>query len=198
MTERDQAPGERARATEPRTDEAEIAVAGSGAYFLVVARFRDPTSAAKAYEELRAIEQRSTLAIDGVVVAHRDADGRIRLEQLTEHSTKSGLKWGVVGGIALAALFPPTLLAGALGGGAIGAAAGKVRNRIHRSQVEKELENALTPGSSGILALVEDKALAEIQRSLVTAEAIVARSVDRAVAMEIDAEAKAAKQAVGV
>ena len=147
---------------------------------------------------MRAIEQRSTLAIDGVVVAHRDADGRIRLEQLTEHSTKSGLKWGLVGGIALAALFPPTLLAGALGGGAIGAAAGKVRNLIHRSQVEKELENALTPGSSGILALVEDTALAEVQRSLVTAEAIVARSVDRAVAMEIDAEAKGAKQAVDV
>jgi uncharacterized membrane protein len=174
----------------------QIAIAGRGAYFLIVARFPDAASAAKAYDELRAIEQRSTLAIDGVVVARRDADGRIRLEELTEHSTKSGLKWGVVGGIALAAIFPPTILAGALGGGVIGAAAGKVRNLVNRNAVEKELENVLKPGTSGILALVEDRALAEVQRSLVEAEAIVARSVDRALAMEIDAEAKAAKQSI--
>jgi uncharacterized membrane protein len=95
-------------------------------------------------------------------------------------------------------LFPPTLLAGALGGGVIGAAAGKVRNRMRRGEVEKELEATLTPGTSGILALVEDEAMAEVERALATADAIVARSVDRAIAMEIDAEAAAAKSAAGV
>ena len=198
MTTEDQAVQEQEAAPEAGTPDAEIAIAGTGAYFLIVARFPDASAAAKAYDDLRGIEQRSTLQIDGVVVANRDADGRIHLEELTEHSTRSGLKWGAVGGIALAALFPPTILAGALGGGAIGAAAGKVRNLVRRNEIEKELEAVLTPGTSGLLALVEDKALAEVQRSLVAAEAIVSRSVDRAVAMEIDAEAKAAKHAAGV
>ena len=48
----------------------------------------------------------------------------------------------------------------------IGAAAGKIRNIVRRSEVEKELEAALDPGTSGILALVEDEAAAEVQRAL--------------------------------
>jgi len=175
-----------------------VAVAASGAYFLIVARFPDTESAARAYENLREIEATSTLAIDGVVVARRDDDGKVKLETLTEHSTRSGLKWGVVGGIALAAFFPPTLLAGAIGGGAIGAAAGKIRNVRQRSEVEKELEEVLTPGTSGILALVEDRAAAEVERALAEADRIVSKSIDRATAMQIEAEAAATKESAGV
>ena len=175
-----------------------IAAVTDGVYYLIVAQFPDTAAAAKAYDLLRELETTSTLAIDGVVVARREADGKVHLEELTEHSTRTGLGWGVVGGIALAALFPPTLLAGAVGGGVIGAAAGKVRNLVRRSEVEKELERALDPGTSGILALVEDQAAAQVQRALAEADRIVSKSVDRAVAMEIEAEAAAAKKAAGV
>ncbi len=167
-------------------------------YYLIVAQFPDTAAASKAYDLLRELETTTTLAIDGVVVARREADGKVHLEQLTEHSTQSGLGWGVVGGIALAALFPPTLLAGAVGGGVIGAAAGKVRNLVRRSEVEKELESALDPGTSGILALVEDQAAAQVERALAEADRIVSKSIDKALAMEIDAEAAAAKKAAGV
>jgi uncharacterized membrane protein len=178
--------------------EAAIAAVTDGVYYLIVAQFPDTAAAAQAYATLQQLESTTTLAIDGVVVARRESDGKIHLEQLTEHSTRTGLKWGVVGGIALAALFPPSLLAGAVGGGVLGAAAGKVRNLVRRSEVEKELEAALEPGTSGILALVEDEAAAEVQRALATADRIVSKSVDKALAMEIDAEAAAAKQSAGV
>ena len=177
---------------------AAIAAVTDGVYYLIVAQFPDTAAAAKAYDLLRELETTTTLAIDGVVVARREADGKVHLEQLTEHSTRSGLGWGVVGGIALAALFPPTLLAGAVGGGVIGAAAGKVRNLVRRSEVEKELESALDPGTSGILALVEDQAAAQVERALAEADRIVSKSIDKALAMEIDAEAAAAKKAAGV
>jgi uncharacterized membrane protein len=175
-----------------------IAAVTDGVYYLIVAQFPDTAAASRAYDLLRELETTTTLAIDGVVVARREADGKVHLEELTEHSTRKGLGWGVVGGIALAALFPPTLLAGAVGGGVIGAAAGKVRNLVRRSEVEKELENALEPGTSGILALVEDQAAAQVQRALAEADRIVSKSVDRAVAMEIEAEAAAAKKGAGV
>lgn len=185
-------------AAEPGTGQGGVAVAASGPYYLIIAGFPDTTTATQAYEDLRRMEATSTLAIDGVVVAHRETDGTVRLERLTEHSTRTGLKWGAVGGIALAAFFPPTLLASALAGGTIGAAAGKIRNMRRRSEVEKELEEVLRPGTSGILALVEDTAVAEVERALAKADRIVSKSVDRAVAMEIDAEAKAAKAEAGV
>jgi uncharacterized membrane protein len=177
---------------------ASVAAVTDGVYYLIVAQFPDTAAASKAYDALRELETTTTLAIDGVVVARREADGKVHLEQLTEHSTRTGLGWGVVGGIALAALFPPSLLAGAVGGGVIGSAAGKIRNLVRRSEVEKELESSLEPGTSGILALVEDQAAAQVQRALAEADRIVSKSVDKALAMEIDAEAAAAKKAAGV
>lgn len=178
--------------------EAALAAVTDGVYYLIVAQFPDTAAASQAYDELRRLESTTTLAIDGVVVARREADGKVHLEKLTEHSTRTGLGWGVVGGIALAALFPPTLIAGAVGGGVIGAAAGKIRNIVRRSEVEKELEDALAPGTSGILALVEDQAAAEVERALAKADKVISKSVDKAVAMQIDAEAAAAKEAAGV
>jgi uncharacterized membrane protein len=186
------------RSTTPERTDGELAVATDGAYYLIVGRFPSPETAAQAYEALQRLEETTTLDIEGVVVARRDADGKVRLDELTEHSTKSGTKWGLAGGIALAVFFPPSLLAGAVGGGAIGAAAGKIRNLRRRSELEKELEDVLTPGSSGVVALVADKAAVEVEKALAAADAIVSKSIDRAVAMEIDAEAAAAKAAAGV
>jgi uncharacterized membrane protein len=192
MTEQDQG------STAPKPSDGELAVATDGAYYLIVGRFPDTEAATKAYEELKRLEQTTTLAIDGVVVARRDTDGKVRLDELTEHSTKSGTKWGIAGGIALAVFFPPSILAGAVAGGAIGGAAGKIRNLRRRSDLEKELEDVLTPGSSGVVALVEDKAAVEVEKALATADAIVSKSIDRAVAMDIEAEAARAKAEAGV
>jgi uncharacterized membrane protein len=178
--------------------DAAIAAVTDGVYILFVAQFADTAAASQAYDQLRELETTTTLAIDGVVVARRELDGKVHLEELTEHSTRTGLGWGLVGGIALAALFPPSLLAGAVAGGTVGAAAGKIRNLVRRSEVEKQLEDALQPGTSGILALVEDQAAAEVQRALAKADRVVEKSVDKALAMQIDAEAAAAKKAAGV
>src|SRR5689334_2895987 len=119
--------------------DAAIAAVTDGVYTLFVAQFADTAAASQAYDALRELETTTTLAIDGVVVARREADGQVHLEELTEHSTRTGLGWGLVGGIALAALFPPSLLAGAVAGGTVGAAAGKIRNLVRRSEVEKQL-----------------------------------------------------------
>jgi uncharacterized membrane protein len=178
--------------------DAAIAAVTDGVYTLFVAQFADTAAASQAYDALRELETTTTLAIDGVVVARREANGQVHLEELTEHSTRSGLGWGLVGGIALAALFPPSLLAGAVAGGTVGAAAGKIRNLVRRSEVEKQLEDALAPGTSGILALVEDQAAAQVQRALAKADRVVEKSIDKALAMQIDAEAAAAKKAAGV
>ncbi|MDF2735839.1 MAG: hypothetical protein K0S97_2463 [Chloroflexota bacterium] len=168
-----------------------------GAYSLIVARFPTTDSAEDAYRTLTDLERRSSLRIDGVVVASRDADGKVHLGKVTEHSTKTGLKWGLVGGVALGLIFPPSILAGAVAGGAIGAAIGKVGNLSSRSDLSKELEGVLTPGSSGVIALVEDTAVVEIQKALAEADAIVTKAVDKQLAAAIDREAALAKESLG-
>ena len=184
---------------EPKPSEPYAAVLSTGGgYYVIVAEFPDTTQAKRAYGELQVLERNTTLRIDGVAVAHRGADGKVVLEKVTDHSTRSGLKWGVVGGIVIGALFPPTILAGALGTGALGAVIGKIRNQSHRSGLAKELDEAMAPGTSAIVALVEDKAVVEVEQALASANRIVSKAVDRATAMQIDAEAQAAKTAAGV
>ena len=147
-----------------------------------------------AYAALRDVERDSRLRIDGVVVASRDAEGKVHLGKVTEHSTKTGLQWGLVGGVALGVLFPPTILAGAVGGGALGAAIGKVANLSHRSELAEELEEVLTPNGAGIVALVEDTAVVEVRKALEKADKIVTKAVDKQVAAEIEREAARAKE----
>ena len=84
-----------------------------------------------------------------------------------------------------------------MAGGALGAAIGKVGNLSSRSDLSKELEGVLTPGSSGVIALVEDTAVVEIQKALAEADAIVTKAVDKQLAAAIDREAALAKESLG-
>ena len=170
-----------------------VGLVTDGAYTLVVGRFPSMDEAERAYDLLEAVERDSRLRIDGVVIASCDADGKVHLGKVTEHSTKAGLKWGVVGGVALGVLFPPSILAAAVGGGTLGAAIGKVTNLSHRAGLAAELEGVMEPNTAGIVALVEDTAVVEVRKALAKADEIVEKAVAKEVAAEIDREAARAK-----
>jgi uncharacterized membrane protein len=176
-----------------RGQDAAIGLVTDGAYTLVVGRFGRMEDAEAAYRLLTDVERQTSLRIDGVVVASRDAEGTVHLGQVTEHSTRTGLTWGVVGGVALGVLFPPSILAGAVGGGVLGSAIGKVSNLSKRAGLADELEGVMEPNSSGIVALVEDTAVVEVRKALAEADEIVTKAVDKQIAAEIDREAARAK-----
>jgi len=172
---------------------AEVAAVSDGARTLFIADFSDTDTAWEAYEALRSIEDGRTLAIDGVVVVKRDSEGRLEIQKATDHSTKRGLKWGVVGGVALGIVFPPSILGGAVALGAGGAALGKARQLHNKIGLEKELEHAVAPGHSGLVALVSDPGAVEIRQALAKADAIVESAVDDVVTKDIKALAQEAE-----
>ena len=175
-------------------DDSVIAAASDGTYTLIVADFADPAAALEAYEALKSVEDGRTVAIEGVVVIKREDDGKLEVQQATDHSTKSGLKWGIVGGIALGVIFPPSVLGSTAVLGGAGAATGKLRQVHHRRELAEELEGAIRPGHSGILALVSDPRAVEIQKALAMADAIVEGAIDHVAAEEIKAAAKEASK----
>ncbi len=181
--------------TNPPTVQADV-VAGvsDGAYALIVADFADTDSAWTAYEGLKSVEDGANVAIEGVVVVKRDAEGKLDIQKATDHSTRSGLRWGLVGGIALGVIFPPSVLGSAAALGAAGAATGKVRQIHHRSELADQLEDSIAPGHSGIIALVSDPGEVRIRQALAAAEGIVERAVDKAAADDIKAAAKEADE----
>ena len=155
----------------------------------------DTDTAWEAYEALKSVEDGDTLDIEGVIVVKCDADGKLEVQKATDHSTRHGLKWGVVGGVVLGVIFPPSILGSAVVLGAGGAAVGKARELHHRSELADELQAAIAPGHSGILALVSDPGAVEIRKALAKADAIVEKAIDKAAAEDIKAAAKDADSA---
>jgi uncharacterized membrane protein len=174
---------------------AEAAIAAEGNHALIVARFADTTSAIAIYNELLGAEIDGSLEIDGVLVAKADPDGRIHIQKMTEHSTRKGLKWGIVGGVVAGIFLPATIVGGAIALGFAGAAAGKARNLYHRVEVEKELANVITPGTSGILCLVTAAAASDVRLKMPDAQEIKTVPVDAETADAIKAAAAAADAA---
>ena len=174
--------------------EVTAAAVTDGAYTLIVADFSDTDLAWEAYEALKSVEDGRTVEIEGVVVVSRSPEGKLEILQATDHSTKSGLKWGLVGGIALGVIFPPSVIGSAAALGAAGAASGKIRQEHHRHELAAELEDSIAPGHSGILALVSDPRVVQIEKALAAADAIVEATVERVVGEEIKAAAKEAEK----
>jgi uncharacterized membrane protein len=171
-----------------------IGLVTDGAHTLIVAQFPQMADAEAAYQQLQDIERRSPLKIDGVVIAECDAEGKVHLGKVTEHSTKTGLKWGVVGGAILGVIFPPSIIASAAALGTAGAALGKARNVFNRKGLADQLAGVMKPNTAGIVALVEDTAVVEIRAALDKADRIVEQAIDKQIAAEIDREAAAAKE----
>ena len=164
-----------------------------GAHTLIVAQFPTRADVEAAYAHLQDIERTSSLKIDAVVIAECDANGKVSLGKVTEHSTKTGLKWGVVGGAVLGVIFPPSILASAVATGAFGAAIGKAHNVMERKGLAEELAGVMKPNTAGIVALVQDTAVVAIREALDKADRIVEKAIDEQLAAEIDREAAQAK-----
>jgi uncharacterized membrane protein len=161
-----------------------------GAYALVIADFADTESAWTAYESLKAADDGRTLSVEGVVVVKRGEDGKLDIQKATDHSTRSGLRWGVVGGVVLGVIFPPSILGSTAVLGGAGAATGKVRQRHHRSELARELEDSILPGHSGIVAFVSDPGAVKIRTALALADSIVEHTIDQVAADDIKAAAR--------
>ena len=161
-----------------------------GAYTLIVADFDDTDTAWDAYQELKSIEDGATVAIEGVIVIKREADGELKVQKATDHSTRSGLTWGAVGGVVLGVLFPPSIIGSAAVLGAAGAGIGKLRQVHHRKELAEQLQTAIAEGHSGLVALVSDPGEVKIRKALEKANHIVESAVDDATASDIKAAAK--------
>ena len=169
------------------------ATAGAG-YFdtLVVAEFADAGAAERAYSALRDAEHGGRLRVDGVLAVRSDAEGRIDVLEMTDHATKTGLKWGAVGGVVLGVLFPPAVLASTIAWGAVGGVIGKLRSVHHKAEVADQLDGAIGPDRSGLIAVVHRAAVPIAEQSMPEATRITVADVDEATAREITEAAQRA------
>lgn len=176
--------------SEDAAAETSVEVAGDGVSALVVASFASLDEAREAYEQLKEVEDGDTLRVDGVVILTHDDDGKLQVVKVTDHSTRSGLAWGALGGVLVGVFFPPSILAAALVGGAAGAVIGKARQVHHKNEIADELAGVIGDDQSGLIALVTDPRAEKLQKALDKADRIVTAAVDEATADDLRAAAR--------
>ena len=172
--------------------QAEGLLAVQGSQAVLVAQFADTNAAEAAYEALRDAEIAGRIDIDGVLVVNADHQGKIRVKRMSDHTSRNGFLWGAVAGGALAIIFPPSILAGVVAGGVAGGAIGKVGNQLKKGQVAAELAEVITPGTSGIVALVDITAVDKVKATIPESKAVKAVPVDAETAAVVKEAAAAA------
>src|SRR3954453_23206401 len=131
-----------------------------------VAGFDDENQAAVALQDFRAMDREGSIELIDAVVVVRDAEGKVSYEETADPSGKRWAKRGAIAGGLVGLLFPPSIIASAVIGGAGGGLWGKVRDKGFKDEDLKEIGESLPPGSSAIIAIAEDRVLERLQNGL--------------------------------
>ena len=161
-------------------------------YAAIVAAFADEDAAFAAYGNLLEAESTGGAVRDSSGVQRCVACCKVKIQKMTDHSTRTGVKWGAVGGLVVGIFFPPALLASAVGWGVVGGVLGKVRNEAHKSMVGASLTGGLGPNESGILALVKTGDIDAVKAAMPAATSVRSAGVDDTTAKGISDAAKQA------
>jgi uncharacterized membrane protein len=155
---------------------------------LYIATYSDPDAAQEDWDDIKQLARDDVISVDGLVLVSRGADGKIDVKD-NAHDVGKGAAIGAVGGAVVGLIFPPALLASAAVGAGIGAGSGAIVDRRQKKEIKAEVENVLPPGSSGIVALFEERWMDDVEKALTKADKVSKHEVDADSAEEVKASA---------
>jgi uncharacterized membrane protein len=123
--------------------------------FLYVAAYNDEASAEKDFESLMELRKEGWVGTYDAGIVSKDAEGKLNISRHTD-STGKGVRRGLVIGVLLGVIFPPSVLAGGLIGAGTGAAIGHSFNDISKDDL-KELGEFLEKNQSALVVVGESK-----------------------------------------
>ncbi|MBO0837894.1 MAG: DUF1269 domain-containing protein [Actinobacteria bacterium] len=149
----------------------------------VVAAFKTPDGASRALSQINGVD-RDVLHVREAAVLVREQSGRLEIKE-SHHIARGAVVGGVVGAVVGLVAGPVGWVT--VGGAAVGALANRLRDTGFPDARLKQIGQALTPGTSALVAIVEHRWVGELERMLRVAEADVATEAMRAeVAAQLD------------
>jgi len=145
---------------------------------LYIAAYNDPESAQEDFDALKQLVREGVIFTDVAVLVSRDEDGKISVKE-NAHEVAKGAMVGAVAGFAIGLIFPPALIATTVVTSVAGGAIGKLVSFGRESEIKKDVEEVLPPGSSGIIAIFDEVWVAEVEKALKKAEKIDKEQVDK-------------------
>jgi uncharacterized membrane protein len=145
---------------------------------LYVASYGDDAAAAK--QDYRALKQLDDYAVIASVVLTREADGQVDVDEHGGMQVGRGATMGGVAGLVVGLFAPPLLAATAVGAG-IGAAAGAISKHHDEKKIASAVDENdwLPPGSSAIVAVIDDEYLDKVDAAVADATKKVNKAIDK-------------------
>jgi len=126
------------------------------------------------------------IVTDGVALVVKDAEGEVQVQETGDHLGRKGAKAGAGVGLVIG-LFAPPLLAATVVGGAVGGLTGKFARHRLKAGIGDKLDDALPPGSAGIIAIHEHGGAEVVASTLANAIRTSIAQIDKASAKELKA-----------
>jgi arylsulfatase len=121
---------------------------------VLIAVYLIPDLAQQDFDAYVKLVEDKTIVTEGIALVVKDADGEVHVQETGDHLGKKGAKVG--GGVGLViGLFAPPLLAATAVGAAAGAVVGKFARHRVQAGIGDKLDDALPPGSAGVIAIYE-------------------------------------------
>ena len=127
---------------------------------VLIAVYLIPDLAQRDFDAYAKLAGDGQIVTDGVALVVKDAEGEVHVQETGDHLGRKGVKAGAGVGLVVG-LFAPPLLAATVVGAAAGGLAGKFARHRAKAGIGDKLDDALPPGSAGIIAIY-DHAQAEL------------------------------------
>lgn len=144
---------------------------------VIIAAFNSPDGAGQVMADLKAGKKEGLIGILDAAVVVKDAEGQLKITDSKRRSRKGFVTGGLIGG-ALGLLAGPVGWL-AVGGGALGALAGKAAGSPLKSFME-DIGSSLTPNSSAIVAAIEHTWVGQVEAMLAAEGAYIAKETIKA------------------
>ena len=145
---------------------------------LVVGSYSASGAAADDFKALKAGQEADDYQVVGAVVLNRDASGKVDVAEHGDAHVAGGAVLGGTAGLVIGLFAPPLLAATAVGAG-IGAVVGKLKKKHEEKQLGVEMEEYLPPGSSAVVAIVDDTYADRVEAALVNSDKRINKAIDK-------------------
>ena len=166
---------------------------------LLVAAFTEEDAADKVFEQLKQAKKEKLIHIQDVAVIKRDADSKIHINEPKDWKAGKGAGVGAVIGAALGIITGPGVMLTTAAGAAIGGLAAQLRDAGFPDDQLKQVGEALKPGTSAIVAIIEHTWVADLEQEMQAQGAQVMRqAISEDITKQLEAGRDVAYSAVAM
>ena len=156
----------------------------NGQLDVLIAVYLIPDLAQRDFDAYTKLAGDGEIVTDGVALVVKDADGEVHVQETGDHLGRKGVKAGAGVGLVIG-LFAPPLLAATVAGGAVGGLGGKFARHRMQAGIGDKLDDALPPGSAGIIAIYEHGGADAVAGALTNPIRTSTAQIDKASAKEL-------------